>query len=401
MPIKVACKCGQQFAANDNLAGKRVKCPKCGQPLTIPAAGGQEAKGQSPKAPSPKTQPAKDTKAAPKASPGKTAASTGGAGGMSDLFDEAGISAPDTQTPRCPNCGTALSPYAVLCVQCGFNLQTGQRLASDVKHTAAVHSGEGHGAATAELMARAERTLKETPAEHAKADHGDSALSFLVAAGLLGFTLLAVVGAFYGFRWMDAALFPPLAEGEEAPEGRGLRLVFFMLNLFAGMAVFAAWAQVTVSAFQEDKPIHGVACLFCCSYAPIYAGIRWRLHSGIVVLFLVASVLQSLGAIVVTEGNAESVSGARITIMAILIAAGVIGTVAWCQIASHAFEKEESLLHVILCIVTAGLYAPIYGIMRWSALSGPTITYIAAMLTQIVTFITYVVLLATGVVSGH
>jgi hypothetical protein len=38
--------------------------------------------------------------------------------------------------------------------------------------------------------------------------------------------------------------------------------------------------------------------------------------------------------------------------------------------------------------------------MRWSALSGPAITYIAAMLTQIITFITYVVLLATGVVSG-
>jgi hypothetical protein len=36
MPIKVACQCGQRFAANDALAGKRVKCPKCGGVLAIP-----------------------------------------------------------------------------------------------------------------------------------------------------------------------------------------------------------------------------------------------------------------------------------------------------------------------------------------------------------------------------
>ena len=38
MPISVACRCGKAFAANDNLAGKTVKCPGCQQPLVIPAA---------------------------------------------------------------------------------------------------------------------------------------------------------------------------------------------------------------------------------------------------------------------------------------------------------------------------------------------------------------------------
>ena len=36
MPIPVSCQCGQAFRAKDDLAGKRVKCPKCGQPLQIP-----------------------------------------------------------------------------------------------------------------------------------------------------------------------------------------------------------------------------------------------------------------------------------------------------------------------------------------------------------------------------
>jgi hypothetical protein len=37
MPITVACSCGQRFAANDSLAGRRVACPVCGQAITIPA----------------------------------------------------------------------------------------------------------------------------------------------------------------------------------------------------------------------------------------------------------------------------------------------------------------------------------------------------------------------------
>jgi hypothetical protein len=38
MPVPVACACGAKFAAKDELAGKRVKCPNCGQPLAIPLA---------------------------------------------------------------------------------------------------------------------------------------------------------------------------------------------------------------------------------------------------------------------------------------------------------------------------------------------------------------------------
>ncbi|HSV15091.1 MAG TPA: hypothetical protein VLI90_12605 [Tepidisphaeraceae bacterium] len=36
MPIVVACNCGKRFKAGDQFAGKRTKCPGCGQALTIP-----------------------------------------------------------------------------------------------------------------------------------------------------------------------------------------------------------------------------------------------------------------------------------------------------------------------------------------------------------------------------
>lgn len=36
MPIRVSCICGQAFQANDTLAGKQARCPKCGNVLLIP-----------------------------------------------------------------------------------------------------------------------------------------------------------------------------------------------------------------------------------------------------------------------------------------------------------------------------------------------------------------------------
>lgn len=37
MPIRVTCKsCGKSLKAKDSAAGKRVKCPQCGDPMTIP-----------------------------------------------------------------------------------------------------------------------------------------------------------------------------------------------------------------------------------------------------------------------------------------------------------------------------------------------------------------------------
>ena len=36
-PMVVACNCGKKLRAKAELAGKRVKCPACGQPLAVPA----------------------------------------------------------------------------------------------------------------------------------------------------------------------------------------------------------------------------------------------------------------------------------------------------------------------------------------------------------------------------
>lgn len=38
MSIELSCACGRALRLKDELAGKTVKCPGCGSPLTVPAA---------------------------------------------------------------------------------------------------------------------------------------------------------------------------------------------------------------------------------------------------------------------------------------------------------------------------------------------------------------------------
>jgi DNA-directed RNA polymerase subunit RPC12/RpoP len=108
MPITVACACGAKFAAKDELAGKRVKCPKCGDALQIPSA----------EAPVPRSAPTTSPKQPPLA-PEPSA--------IGSILDEFGSEASKTGV-RCPKCGSDMKSEAVICIQCGFNTQTGKQL---------------------------------------------------------------------------------------------------------------------------------------------------------------------------------------------------------------------------------------------------------------------------------
>src|SRR5262245_50200583 len=44
MPIAITCQCGGSFRVKDELAGRQVKCPKCGQAINV---GGQAAAAPS------------------------------------------------------------------------------------------------------------------------------------------------------------------------------------------------------------------------------------------------------------------------------------------------------------------------------------------------------------------
>lgn len=100
MTNDVSCpECHKQIKAKPELQGKKVRCKGCGHIFVIPA--GSEAK------------------------PATTAAAT-------DELESYGIAADkDEGVPRCPHCAKELaSAEAVICLHCGYNMQTRQRVAT-------------------------------------------------------------------------------------------------------------------------------------------------------------------------------------------------------------------------------------------------------------------------------
>ncbi|MHB1157216.1 MAG: hypothetical protein ACYC26_10300 [Phycisphaerales bacterium] len=124
MPISVTCdKCGKTLKVGDALAGKRVKCPGCGATVTVGAAdsGGtgkfDPFELMAPSSPS--------TSRGPAASTGASA--SGGAEG------------------RCKNCGRPMKAGTVLCLNCGYNAATGQRMQTNMGPASGGGFGSGFG----------------------------------------------------------------------------------------------------------------------------------------------------------------------------------------------------------------------------------------------------------------
>jgi hypothetical protein len=159
MPIPVACKCGQKFAAKDDLAGKATKCPKCGDVLRIP----------SPAQPAGNPAAAKPAGVARRAAPAQNPPATVG-GSLADFLDEAGVKpvVEDTR-PRCPNCKRPMEHEAVLCVACGFNVQTGRQIegvGSDVpRDLYGLKDEGGHSTLALAALGKAQRTIKDDARE--------------------------------------------------------------------------------------------------------------------------------------------------------------------------------------------------------------------------------------------
>jgi hypothetical protein len=262
MPIKVTCACGQSFAANDALAGKRVKCPKCAQPLQIPGAvqagGGQKAAspGAAPQAPRPQQQ--RPQQPAAPADP------------FGALFDEVGLKAQQVNSgPTCPNCRAAMAPGAILCVQCGYNQKLG-RVMQTVTTSGAIAGmpaggGHGHGGEVAsKLMEQAARTIEEeAESERSKTSEGFPWYGYL---GML-------IGA---LAFMAAMRFIPHGNALQIAAAVGI-FIGTMIQLYANI-------RILIVAFTEGIG-HGIGCLLCGCYDLYYVITRWDVCAGYVGLW--------------------------------------------------------------------------------------------------------------------
>ncbi len=167
MPIPTTCPCGKRVSAPDNLAGKTVKCPACQAPLTIPMSSGG-ANGAASAATStgkiaarcrcgktfhvPAGLAGKKVKCPACQEPVSIAVAKSAemqipngmeVGGVGSLLDEIGFQK-SAASHRCPECREDLAPDAILCIHCGYNLESGKQLKTKIVGRRTVSAG-GHG----------------------------------------------------------------------------------------------------------------------------------------------------------------------------------------------------------------------------------------------------------------
>lgn len=153
------------------MAGKRVSCPKCKEPMKIPNASPAAAPAPAP---------------APTKSPGAY-------NPILDLLDEAGVKS-TPRGPVCNNCGCEMSHSSMICIECGYNRETGEKLKTEV------HTDEGDvidpGKSDADkIMAKAEKELEDNPVSGDDQNFGDGNESYLIAlVAIISFLILAVLG---------------------------------------------------------------------------------------------------------------------------------------------------------------------------------------------------------------
>ena len=233
MAIPTKCKCGFSFSAKDGLAGKKVKCPRCQTVLQIP-----EKAGLPPAAAT--SNPAVNKK-------------------LLDLLDDAGVK--DTpKGPICAACGAEMDPTAVICIDCGYNVATGQYLETYTDEDLADQVGSTDMTDAEKAIAKAEREIDENPISAEEQDFGDGADAYIVAlAGFAIFGILVLMGL--GTVLIMETLTDEINTG--------------LISAVAGTGIYVACGVwISIIAFRSQFG-QGLGCVLSGGlYCPIYGVMR-------------------------------------------------------------------------------------------------------------------------------
>jgi len=109
---------------------------------------------------------------------------------MDELLKEANVKSV-ARGSVCDDCGSELQAGAVICVECGFNTETGSRLRTDMYDEETVNDSDQ--SAAERMLRQAERDIAETPVNADDQDFGDGSESFVIA-GVAGVILAILIG---------------------------------------------------------------------------------------------------------------------------------------------------------------------------------------------------------------
>ena len=220
MPIKVQCgNCSASFQAKDELVGRRVKCPECKAPIKIGQAAAAPAKSAVP--------------AAAAHNP------------LLDLLEEENVRAM-SRGPVCENCRSEIPAGAKICVECGFDQETGQILETHAAEDEVDAGAESTMSDAERIMAKAERDIEDLPVSSDQQNFGDGAESYMIAivCGVIGVVLIAVGLAI--ILMMDTI---------------GEYVASSAISFIASIGLYIAMGiWITAVAFT-GKPAHAIACI--------------------------------------------------------------------------------------------------------------------------------------------
>lgn len=243
MPIKVKCgSCSAAFSAKDELAGKNVKCPKCGAGIRVPSVQVPAATGQS-------KVDARQTVRSGHA--GTIAGNLGDP--LADLLDEVGVKAVATGAV-CPNCEAPVTPGAKICINCGLNFETGAFL-----QTLAYEDGAEEMAGLSEtdkMLRKAEKEIDDMPISGEGQDFGDGASAYVMAGAV---AIVAITLAATGLL-ITMGLQRMADSSGSAQVALAASTIFFVI----------AHVWMIIMAFMQN-PKYGVLCTFLPLFSLIFA----------------------------------------------------------------------------------------------------------------------------------
>lgn len=126
--------CSQKLEAPEEGAGRSIACPTCSEQIQIPAT---EPPKEAPKE-TPEEAAEETPEEAAEGAPEKAAKEGGEKKWRLPRTQGARLGGRDrTRTQsrgaaECPECGASLATDAVLCVGCGLNLETGEKVRTDM-----------------------------------------------------------------------------------------------------------------------------------------------------------------------------------------------------------------------------------------------------------------------------
>jgi hypothetical protein len=284
------------------MAGKTGKCPKCQQPLKVPAGASQAAPAAVSPSAGPGTQVASAKAAPAKASPTKppaaqvppdkaargkvppAKAAPDKAKAMDDFFESAGLV--KQIGAICPGCNAPVAPGAAICVKCGLNFESGEKMKGFETELALSEFDNLHLNEAAKMMEREKEVEKVQDAAGTP--------WWVMLCYLFGAMMLVATGVII----IDGKTNEPKAIDYRfvgIPIGQIQRMAILKVlvgtvAIISGMTIFFAHLAVSIFGFSQ-KWRHGFGSLLVPLYAPIYGLTRFGRLKGTVISYWVALVV--------------------------------------------------------------------------------------------------------------